>query len=141
MRPAAIIIACAILILIGSARGWAAVMLLRGSPLFAFGVPASIRAGAGVPQLVLCVVAVAGGVGLLLGRRRSVILAVVFVIAFPIDGMINGWLLLGRVQMPDVLLNLGLSALVAGLLVVSRLGSSRKVGGEVPSPPNPPSIS
>jgi len=96
-------------------------LFLHGSALDpAIAARPAVAVGVAWGLIGIGVLAVASGVVALLGLRGAVPLGVVTVLAFLIDGALNGWLLFGRPGAAGTALNLAAGALIVGLLWAGR---------------------
>lgn len=116
-----------LLVALGLVRGLGGtLLLLHGSGLDPEVLaPPAVTAGVGWGLVGIGALAVASGVLALLGIRRADVLGAVTVIAFLIDGALNGWLLFGRPGAAGTALNLAAGALIVGFLWAGR-GALRK---------------
>lgn len=111
-----------LLIALGIARGLGGTLLILHGPALDSGMaaPPEVAAWVGLGLIAVGLLALASGAGVLLGRRGSIPLGVVAVVAFLVDGAVNGWLLFGRPRVPGTLLNLATAALILAFLLAGR---------------------
>jgi hypothetical protein len=111
-----------LLVALGIARGFGGtLLLLHGSaPDPAIAAAPAVVSGVGWGLVAIGILALVGGVAALLVRPAAVVLGPVAIVAFLIDGALNGWLLFGGPQPVGTALNLAVAALIAGLLVAGR---------------------
>lgn len=111
-----------LLVALGIARGFGGtLLLLHGSAHDpAIAAAPAVVSSVGWGLVAVGILALVGGVAVLLVRPGAVVLGGVAIVAFLIDGALNGWLLFGSPRPVGTALNLAAAALIAGLLLAGR---------------------
>jgi hypothetical protein len=110
------------LILLGIARGAGGVMLLKQGPETLDSIQAThdVVKGIGWGLVFIGLFAVISGLGVLLNKRPFYRMGFAAVVAFVLDGVLNGWLLFGKPGDIGTLVNVVVAGVIILFLLMGR---------------------